>query len=85
MYQRAHQEIAHPSIGRAARQALDLGATLWTRLGARLAEQRQRQVAAALYAALSGLSDAELECRVIARKDLRRFCASRAFSAGVRD
>jgi hypothetical protein len=49
-------------------------------LRAWLADYQRRRVAAALYAELSKLSDAELERRGIAPGDLARHCAGRAFS-----
>jgi hypothetical protein len=80
-----HQLVARSSIDRPARHVRSAAATLWTKICQTLADRRQPRVTAILYSALSRLSDADLEHRGIPRNDLRRFCASRAFSAGVRD
>jgi hypothetical protein len=80
MIERASEQVAELSMAGPARQVGDAGTKLWARMRAWLANYHRRRVAATLYAALSKLSDAELERRGIARGDLMRHCCWRAFS-----
>lgn len=72
MDQQANEQVAEAPIGWSAEQVRKIGKTLWARILENLTARRERRAAAALYAALSKLSDAELERRGIARGDLHR-------------
>ena len=81
MTKRASEQVAGFWGAGPARQVGNTATMPWARMRAWLANYHRRKVAAALYAELSKLSDAELERRGIARGDLLRHCAWRAFSA----
>jgi hypothetical protein len=85
MHQQAKHEHAGVSTGWSAEQGRNAARGLWRRLCNAVAAHRRRRVAAVLYAALSGLSDAELDRRGIARVDLARYCAHLALSDDAHD
>lgn len=72
MYQRANLVVANPSTASAINQVRRTGSAVGKRICEALEAFRRRTAAADLLAELSGLSDAQLERRGIARGDLHR-------------